>query len=159
LIIDVKNALNRLNRIIEGLEIEVPSVRIECLVARGSGPLDVILAGWGGGQWVEKMLASLDPGQSMTVKLNPIVEGTGYKTGETLVLRPKGEDVPIFKLTNLKSYTAYLHTVTPHKYPWWQGTKAVKWGPGHPYLLLPQEDASDYLLKDWQDVPYYRALA
>ena len=158
LIIDLKSALNKLNRIIESLEIEVPSVRIECLSAKGSGSLKLVLAGWGSSQWVEKDIGTLAPGQSMTVKLNPIVEGTDNKTGETLLLRPAGEEVPLYKATNLEDYTAYMHTVTPPKYPWWQGTKIVKWGPDQPYLLLPNKDAYGYLLENWQDVYYYRTL-
>jgi hypothetical protein len=140
------------------LSFVLPSVLVECPTNLGSGTLELLIAGWGDGHWVEKSVGILKPGESMNVKLSPILEGTDLKSGQTLLLRSQTKQLPIYKVTNLENSIAIMHTVCPPKYPWWQGTQVVKWGLDLPYLLFPGKDAYGMLMMDWQDVLYYRSI-
>lgn len=146
--------ISKLARVINGLKLKMPSVKVECLNAAGVSAVEMYLCGAdNAGNYVEVHQGTLQPGETRFFTLSPVKENTERKTGETLILRTKG-DSAIYKITNLEDHVFFLHTMTPPVFPWWKGTKAVKWGPDAPYLLYPGQVAFGLLLNAWEDVIY-----
>ncbi len=144
----------KLARVIDGLKMQMPSVKVECIHVPGTSAVEIYLCGAdNAGNYIENHQGTLQPGETRFFTLSPVKENTERKSGETLILRTKG-DSAIYKITNLEDHVFFLHTMTPAVFPWWKGTTAVKWGPGTPYLLYPGQVAFGLLLNAWEDVIY-----
>jgi hypothetical protein len=130
-------------------------VTIICVLEQ---PIDIYLGAWIGNKFVATLVMTLTQGKSRRISLEPIVEGTGFKRGQSLLVRVKN-GVGAYTVRNDAKWDGYLCKVKPAKFPWWKGTTFVTGGFQNPWILRAGKSTSSIILAGEQDVYYYFVLA
>lgn len=150
---DLATHLVEFDSIVAKLRPLIPSVRIEC-PPESPGGLQLLVGGWNQSTSTFGLTprAVVQPGETTTIKLAAVHEGSGFKEGEVLVLRPVGSGLASYLMTNLEPYYALTQVVSPHEFPWWGVTQPV---PGFPTQAAPSGVMRGYLTGTWELVWYY----